>query len=292
MVIGRSWIFMPGNKEKMLDKSPTLGADCVVWDLEDGVPRAEKPAARELIASKLADLPAMLQAVQEPPRYYVRINGTASGVTEEDLRAAVSPHLAGIMMPKVESADEVRLVASYLAALERERGIPEGRTRIIATFETALGVARALEIAWASDRIEGLCFGAEDFTLDLGTSRSREGSELFYARSATVLAAAAARVQAIDTVFSDLNDEEGLRQECARVRQLGFSGKCAIHPRQLPVINQAFSPSDAELEYARRVVEAYEEAQKAGLGVIAVDGKMVDPPVVERSRSLIERFRR
>ncbi|MCL6448805.1 MAG: CoA ester lyase [Armatimonadetes bacterium] len=291
-MFNRSWLFMPGNREKMLDKSLTIEADAVVWDLEDGVPQADKRAARELIRLKLDALPLMAQSGESSllPQFYVRINGVTAGMIEEDLKAAVNVNLSGIMMPKVESPDEVRLVARTLAAFEKERNVPEGRIKIIVTFETALGIIRAFEIASASDRVSGLCFGAEDYTLDLGTSRSREGSELFYARSAVVTAAAAVKAQVIDTVFSDLNDEEGLSQECARVRQLGFTGKCAIHPRQLPVINRMFSPSERELEYARKVVEAYDRAQEAGIGVITVDGKMVDPPVVERSRQLLKRF--
>lgn len=290
-MFNRSWLFMPGNKEKMLDKSPTIGADAVVWDLEDGVSQADKPAARELIKVKLGAMSSALDSGGSSfPQFYVRINGVGAGMLDEDLKAAVSPYLSGIMMPKVESPEEVRLVARTLSSLEKERDIPEGSVKIVVTFETALGVIRSFDIASASDRVIGLCFGAEDYTLDLGTSRSREGSELLYARCAIVVAAAAVKAQVIDTVYSDLNDEEGLTQECMVVRQLGFTGKCAIHPKQLPVINRIFSPSERELEYARKVVEAYGKAQEAGISVITVDGKMVDPPVVERYRQLLKRF--
>jgi len=290
-MFNRSWLFMPGNKEKMLDKSLAIGTDAVVWDLEDGVPQADKPAARALIRAKLDTLPLQTGESSSPPQFYVRINGVTAGVFEEDLKAAVSNNLSGIMMPKVESPDEVRLIARTLATLEKERNIPVGSIKIIVTFETALGVIRAFEIASASDRVLGLCFGAEDYTLDLGTSRSREGSELFYARSTIAVTAAAVKAQVIDTVFSDLNDEEGLSRECQLARQMGFTGKCAIHPKQLPIINRLFSPTERELDYARKVVAAYDKAQEAGLGVITVDGKMVDPPVVERSRQLLKRFK-
>ncbi|MDN5346890.1 MAG: citrate lyase subunit beta / citryl-CoA lyase [Clostridia bacterium] len=280
----RSLLFIPGNKEKILLKTSTVNADAVVWDLEDAVPLAEKALARQLIRQHLSDL------ASPAPLVYVRANAVTTGLVDEDLRYVVGPNLTGIMLPKVETADEVRYVARSLVTLEKESGMAGGSVKIIATLETALGVLRAYDIAAASDRVEALCLGAEDFTRDLGTSRSREGSELAYARGAIVLAAAAARVAAIDTVFSDLNDEEGLEKECHLVRGLGFGGKCAIHPRQLDIINRAFSPTEEEVAYARRVVAAFEEARAQNLGVILVDGRMVDKPVVERAQRILERF--
>lgn len=286
----RSMLFMPGNREKMLDKSLGIGADAVVWDLEDAVPFPDKPAAREIIRSRLETVAVPATGAAGAPVFLVRINGFTTGLVEDDLQAVVYPGLAGIMMPKVESADEVRVVGRLLAQLEQDRGLAVGAIKIVATLETALGVLRSPEIAMASDRVIGLCFGAEDFTLDVGTSRSREGTELNYARHLTVLACAASKIMSIDTVFSDLNDAEGLEQESLFVRQLGFTGKCAIHPRQLEIINRSFSPSDKEMEYARRVVAAFEQAREAGAGVTTLDGRMLDQPVVERSRRLLERF--
>jgi len=288
-MVCRSWIFMPGHKEKMINKTYTTGADAVVWDIEDGVPNADKPAAREMIKAKLAERKS-LPSYEDRTQVYVRINCVPKGMLDDDLNACIWPNVDGIMMPMVESPDEVRTVHRAVSTLEEQRGMAPGSVKILVTFETALGVLRALEIAQASDRVMGLCFGAEDFTLDVGTSRSREGSELMCGRALTLLAAAARKIQVVDTVFSDLSDEEGLSNECKKIRQLGFTGKCAIHPKQIPIINRDYSPSEKEMEYARKVVEAYEEAAKQGIGVITVNGKMIDPPVVDRCRNLIKRF--
>ncbi|MDR3289120.1 MAG: CoA ester lyase [Peptococcaceae bacterium] len=277
----RSVLFVPGHKEKMVVKSVNAESetDGVVWDIEDAVPPSEKPAARQLIGKTLQEgLPA------KP--VYVRVNALATKMTGEDLRAVVYPGLYAVMVPKVESKDDITAVSALLETLEQERGITE-KIKIHAIVETCLGVLKALEIVTSSDRIEGVSFGAEDFTLDLGTSRSREGIELAHARGLVVLAGAAAKVNIIDTVFSDLNDEEGLANECRGSRQMGFLAKFAIHPKQVPVINAAFSPTQAEIDFATRVVEAFAKAQAENIGVITVDGKMIDPPVVERARKLL-----
>ncbi|MDN5346522.1 MAG: citrate lyase subunit beta / citryl-CoA lyase [Clostridia bacterium] len=283
MSLMRSLLFMPGNKEKMLAKTPTVGADAVIWDLEDAVSPAEKPAARQLIHQYLKEQPLGLPI-------YVRTNAVSSGLIDADLQAVVSPNLRGIVLPKVEAADEIRYVSRTLVNLEQELGLPRSGIKIIALLETALGVIRAYEIATASERVEALSLGAEDFASDLGTSRSREGIELAHARGNIVLAAAAAKIMALDTVYSDLNDPDGLERECRLARQLGFSGKCAIHPKQVEIINKAFSPTEAELEYARKVVAAFEEAQAQNLGVIVVEGRMVDKPIVQRALRLLEKY--
>lgn len=282
MRVMRSQLFIPGNKEKMMVKISSLGADVVILDLEDGVPHKEKEKARQVIASVLDTYE------NSRPYIYVRVGGLDLKTQKTDLAAVVSPRLDGVLLPKVEQPDQVRDAASILQDLEMARGLTAGKIKLTATVETAKGLLRSFEMAMASDRIEAISLGAEDFTLSLGTSRSRSGQELWYARAHIVASAAAAGIQAIDTVFSDLNDEEGLAEESKFVRQLGFSGKYVIHPRQIALVNQVFSPSESEIEYARKVVDAFGEASKNGIAVITVDAKMVDPPVVERAKRVID----
>lgn len=278
----RSYLFVPGHKESMLAKSLAYGADALVWDLEDGVPPAEKPNARVTIRRALGALPP------GSPVIWVRINSVAAGMMDEDLEAVVHPNLHGVLLSKAESAAQMKALDKGLAKWEKKLGVAAGSVKTHAILETAAGVASAQEIAKASGRCEGISLGAEDFTLDLGTSRSKAGAELMHARGCIVLAAAVARVQAIDTVYSDLQDVEGLAAESLLARQLGFRGKFALHPRQVEAINAAFSPSEAELAFARKVVAAFAEARSGPAGVIVVEGKMVDLPVAERARRLLE----
>jgi citrate lyase subunit beta / citryl-CoA lyase len=280
-LITRTILFVPGNKEKMLVKSLGSGADALVWDLEDAVPLAEKDLARITICNLLQN------RVSTPKAIYVRINSIGAGMLEPDLTHIVYPDLYGVMLSKSESPTQVQELDKALAALEKTRGLTEGAIKIHCILETCLGVLNAYAIASGSPRVDGISFGAEDFTLDLGTSRTRDGMELAFARASVGLAAGAAKVLAIDTVYSDLNDEEGLARECRVARQLGYKGKFALHPKQLDVIHREFSPSESELAYAEKVVEAFNKAQQANIGVITVDGKMVDPPVVERARQLL-----
>jgi citrate lyase subunit beta/citryl-CoA lyase len=266
----------------MLAKSLAYGADALVWDLEDGVPPAEKANARLTIRRALDALPP------GSPVIWVRVNSVVAGMLDADLEAVVHPNLHGVLLSKAESAGQMQQLDTGLASWEKKLGVAAGAVRTHAILETATGVASAQTIAGASSRIEGISLGAEDFTLDLGTSRSKAGVELMHARGCIVLAAAVARVQAVDTVFSDLQDEEGLANESRLARQLGFRGKFAVHPKQVPAINAAFSPSEAELAFARKVVAAFAEAQIGPAGVIVVDGKMVDLPVAERARRLLD----
>lgn len=280
-MVARSYLFVPGDKEKMLVKSIGCGADALVWDLEDAVPADQKEIARKTIRRQLEALP------RHSPQVWVRINPIGTGQLEDDLEAVVQRGLRGVMLAKTESAEQVDQLARSLEAREKSAGLNPGSVKVQAILETAAGVCLAREISGASKRLAGLSLGAEDFTLDLGTSRSREGIELAYARGAIVLAAAYARIEAVDTVFSDLSDLEGLAQESRLARQMGFRGKYAIHPRQVPVINETFSPTEAELAFARKVVQAFAEVQNQA-GVITVDGKMIDAPIVERARRLLQ----
>jgi citrate lyase subunit beta/citryl-CoA lyase len=206
---------------------------------------------------------------------------------QSDLTHIVHPGLYGVMLSKSESPAQVQELDKELTALEKTRELPQGAIKIHCILETCLGVLSAYAIASSSPRVDGISFGAEDFTLDIGTARTREGAELAFSRASVGLVAGAAKVSAIDTVYSDLNAEEGLARECRVARQLGYKGKFALHPKQINIINREFSPSESELAYAEKIVEAFNKAQQANIGVITVDGKMVDPPVVERARQLL-----
>lgn len=283
MDILRSLMFVPGNSEKMLTKAIGLeNLDVAMFDLEDGAPPDQKDVARELVAG-------MLGRPAGGPRRYVRINAIATDRMEADLRAVVRPGLEGLVLPKVERADEVQLVDRVLEEQEPRAGLPSGGVGLIAAVESATGLLNAPAIAAATPRIVGLMFGAEDFGLDLGLPTNREGEarELIYARSAMVVAAASAHVQSMDGVWPDIHDFDGVRRDAVQARRLGFSGKTTFHPGQIDIINEVFSPSAAEVEHARRVVDAFEEAQAAGQGAVAFGGQLIDLPIVERARRVL-----
>ena len=273
----RSRLYAPGNNPRLLAGIDIHGADCVLLDLEDSVPIEEKDSARILVKHLLA-------AVPFPEDVWVRINPLAAGGVE-DLVEALRGRPHGVCLPKAESAADIAGLCAELVQIEAEVGIPEGATRIMPIVETARGVLNSTEIAAADDRVVMIAFGAEDFTRDVGARRTE--SSLRFARSMIVAAAAAAGIQASDTVYANLEDEDGLREEAAHARDLGFDGKGAINPRQLDTIHRAFSPTDEEIAYARRVVAAAAEAEAAGSGAVALDGRMVDRPVLERAKRII-----
>jgi citrate lyase subunit beta / citryl-CoA lyase len=279
----RSWMFVPGHTARFVEKAAGVPADTVFLDLEDGVPVAEKAAARRLVVEVL-DRPDF------KPRRFVRLNSMVSPWFDDDLKAVVVPGLDGVCLPKVESATEVLRLASCLHELERQRSMGSGTVRVVAAVESACGLLAAPAIAASHSRVEALMFGAEDFALDLGlgTHRSGESRELIHARSSLVVAAASARVGSIDGVFPDLDDPEGLAADILQARRLGFTGKSTFNPRQLDVINREFSPSPDEIDYAKKVVAAFEDAQSRGEGSVAVGGQLVDLPIVMRAKRLLE----
>lgn len=281
----RALLFMPGDSMRKIAKAVELGVDSIAMDLEDGVALSQKPAARRTIVEALQTL-----SFGRSERL-VRINPVGSEFWEEDLRATVAARPDGYILPKAEFAEQVQAVAEFLAQEERKRGWPDGGIVLLPIVETALGVLNVREIALADPRVDALIFGAEDLAGDMGAVRTPEGWEIFYARSAVVLTAKACRLQAIDMVFFDLNDLEGLERECRAGRQMAYDGKMAIHPRQVEVIQRVFSPSPEEIQAALRIVRAYEEAQAAGLGAIALDGRMVDMPVVRMAQNTVQKAR-
>ena len=281
----RSLLFMPGDSEKILGKAEKVKADAVIFDLEDAVSLDNKEQARGLVAEKLASLDADAVSAK---KYFVRINALNTGLLEKDLSAVISDRLTGIMLPKIEEAADLQRADHLLKELEEKNEIAAGSLGIILLFESARGILDAPGIISASDRVLAAALGGEDLSLDLNAVRTREGQELFYSRSRLVLAASAAKIPALDTVFTDFRDSEGLEQDTRTARKLGFAGKLAIHPGQLEIINQIFTPEKEEIEFARQVVEAQRQAEQQGRAVYEVNGKMIDPPVVERARKLLK----
>jgi citrate lyase subunit beta/citryl-CoA lyase len=275
-------MFVPGHRQRFIDKAlGGLSADVFLLDLEDGVPPAEKATGRTLLGESLGR-PRAAGAADR----YVRVNGVGSERLLADLDAVVRPGLDGLCLPKVDSPDQIQEVDRLVAPREEAAGLAAGSIRYVVAIESPRGLLNAPAIAAASRRVAALMFGAEDFGWELGLPALREGeaSELLYARSALVVAAASANVQSIDGVWPNIQDAEGLAADCLRARRLGFTGKSLIHPGQIDLINAAFSPSPGEIDYAQRVVAAFDEAEARGEGSIAFGGQLIDLPIVERAR--------
>ena len=284
--IVRSWLYVPGQRERMVEKSFGLAADAVIYDLEDAVPIAEKQAARDLLTRMLAKPQA-----KGSPRRYVRVNHPShTEVFEADLACAVRLGVEGIGLPKVETADEVKQVDDALTRHEKQTGAEPGAIRIMLLIESPLGLMDAYAIASSSPRIIAIAFGGEDFSREMGLPlvKTAEAKEQIFARSTVAIAAAAAGVQSIDVIWTALADLDGIAEEAAQARRLGFSGKAAIHPDQIGPINRAFSPSEDEVAYAREVLAAYEAAVAEGTGAINYKGAFLEEPVIARARRLLE----
>ncbi len=281
MELLRTMLFVPGNRAKMIEKAKGVEADALIFDLEDAVPPAEKPTARRMVRE------AIDSGDYRRFKIFVRVNALTTNLLPEDLQAIVGPNLYGIVLPKAEYRAGVEKVHLMLREREQQLGLPAGHTRILPIIETVRGVLNVPEIAGCNERLIGLSFGAEDFATDLGVERSREGTEGRYPLTQIALYARLTDVTAVDSVFSDVNDDEGLEENAKLAKQLGFRGKFVIHPRQIEMVNRIFTPSEQEIEYARQVVAAYDEAEARGEASVAVNGKMVDIPIAERARSLL-----
>jgi citrate lyase subunit beta/citryl-CoA lyase len=281
MTLLRTLLFVPANRENMLVKAQTLPADVIVIDLEDAVPPAEKDSARNHVRGAIASLHAEGKSV------HVRVNHLTTGLTRDDLMAAVGPGLDGILMPKVNGASQVRELDVLLREQELHSSVRPGTIALFPMIESARGVLRCEEIALASTRIAGLALGGEDYAADLGIVRTPEGRELDHARRVIVHVGAAYRLRALDAIYTNLRDEPGLTSDARYARSIGFSGKYVIHPDQIEPVNRVFSPTQEEVESARRIVSAYEAAEAQGLGTLEVDGQMVDIPVVKRARATL-----
>ena len=281
----RSWMFVPGNKERFLARAADSDVDCVFLDLEDGVLPESKTQARTMVA-------AALRAPFRPQRY-VRLNAASTEWFADDLAEIIPAAPDGVCLPKCEDPGQVAELASRLDDIERQALIEPGSTRIVAAIESPAAILSAAAIARAHPRIVGLMLGAEDLALDigLGTAREAEAAELLFARSMLVYAAAAARVVSIDGVFPNLDDAEGIERDTLQARRLGFTAKSTFNPRQVEVINRIFSPRPDEIEYARQVVDAFQAAEARGDASVTVGGQLVDRPIVLRAQRLLELVR-
>jgi citrate lyase subunit beta/citryl-CoA lyase len=282
MRLRRSMMFVPGNNPGMIKDAGIFGADCIMFDLEDSVAMTEKDTARFLVYNALTTLDyGNIEKV-------VRINDLSSGLGIEDLEAIVRAKPDVIRLPKTENAQDVIDCEAEIERIEREAGIPVGTTGMMAAIETAGGVLNAYEIAHSSKRLIGIALGAEDYVTDLKTTRSDDGTELFFARGMILNAARSAGIDALDTVYSDVNNEEGFIREATMIKKMGFSGKSIINPRQIAPLHEVFMPREKDLIKARAVMEAIREANERGSGVASLNGKMIDRPVVIRARYLLE----
>ena len=278
----RSMLFLPGNNPNMLINGSVLGADAVIFDLEDAVSPAEKDAARVLVRNTLRYLDfAGCQRI-------VRINSTDTAYWKADLDTILPEKPELILLPKTATAQDALMADAYITELEQKLGLPANSVGLMPLIETALGVENAFSIASSCKRIYALFLGAEDLTADLRCKRTKEGREIEYARTRLVVAARAAEVEVYDTPFTDVNDDEGIWTDAELAKNLGFTGKAAISPRHLEAINQTFSPTLAEIDYAYEVLEAIAMAKAQGKGAIALRGKMIDAPIVARAQRTIE----
>lgn len=280
----RTMLYLPGNNPNMLTRGYLFGSDGLILDLEDAVAMSEKDTARILVSHFLE------QGEFGNCEVTVRINGVDTEYWKNDLAAVVPfKSLNGIRAPKVDDANTVKILDEELSSIEEKNGIPVGRTQIFCLLETAKGIWNAYDIACASPRVAAIIPGGEDLTADLKTSRSKEGTELEWARRMLVFAARAAGVDPLDTVFPRVSDDDGLRRETEFIKQLGFSGKSIIHPNQISIIHEVFNPTEQEIEKALKIVNAAKEAAARGQGAVSVDGRMVDIPVVKRAEYVLQR---
>jgi citrate lyase subunit beta/citryl-CoA lyase len=279
----RSLLFVPGHRARFYEKLSEFRPDAVIVDLEDAVPPAEKPLARTMVRERLGG--PLLAGLQ----VFVRVNAVDTSYFRDDVRTVVAPGLDGIFLPKAGTAEELHVVNMLLAQSELRLGLTMGTVRIVPIVETVMGVVNAHELVRASPRVMALAFGAEDFSLDLGVERSRDGVETRYPRAQVALAAHAAGRLAIDTPWTAIDDPDGLRRETVEGRQLGYIAKQAIHPSQIGVIHQVFMPTTDEVAWAERVVTAYDDAIARGTGAINLDGKLIDVPMVARAQRVLAR---
>lgn len=285
-------LFIPGSSEKMLSKAPTSDADAALFDLEDSVAPDMKTQARDMVRGAIE---ATRNAAGGPSTILVRVNDAGSGLLEGDLEAIAVEGLDGIFMPKPESAADVRKADALLTRLERDRKLEENGIGIILQMESALGIYRCYELCTAAPRVVGVNLGsAEDADLcrDLGAQWTEDGTTLLYARSKVLLEARAAKLpHPTDGVYMRLKDDEGCRADAMAAKLLGYTGKAAIHPRQVPIFNEVFSPSPEEVDYYKGMIETYREGEKAGKGAVSYQGKMVDIAMTRHAENVLSRAR-
>jgi citrate lyase subunit beta/citryl-CoA lyase len=279
----RSILTVPVIVDRFVQKAPSSGADVICLDVEDSVPPAEKKRARTLAAEAIAALSGT------PGALFVRVNGPATGLLEDDLTGVVRAGLDGIVVSMTDSADVVLQVDEQLSGLERKHSIPPGSIVIVPLVETARGVVKCLNICEASSRVTAAIFGAEDYATDMGIARTAEGGEITWARNQVAVHCRAAGVVPIDTPDPDYTDEAHLEREMSSARSLGYRGKLCIHPTQVAMANRIFAPTPEEVEEAKTVVDLFErEGLAKGLAAIPADGRMIDTPIYWRAKNLLE----
>ncbi len=277
----RTMMFVPGNNPAMIKDAGIYGADSIMFDLEDAVSLAEKDAARFLISE------AIKTQDYGEAELVVRVNGQDTPYYHNDVLAMVKAGIEVIRLPKVESAEMIKQLEQDTLVAEKKFGKEIGSTHLMAAIESAKGVLNAPEIATASSRMIGIALSAEDYTTDMKTHRYPDGAELEFARNMILHAARAAGIAAFDTVFTNMDDVEGFYRETRYIHQLGFDGKSLVNPRQIPMVNEVYAPTKTEIEKARDVIFAIEEAHAKGSGVISMNGQMVDKPVVLRAQRVM-----
>lgn len=278
----RALLYMPGDDWKKITKALTLGVDSICMDMEDGVAASRKAEARLTIARALQELDF------GGSEKLARINSVGSGLEQEDIRAVLPHHPQGIVIPKIEEPDQIQWAHEIIEAAELAQGWPVNSIRLLVGIETARAILNLKEIA-SHPRLDALIFGGEDFAASVGATRTRAATELLYARLATLAAAAAFGLQAIDIVTIDFKDAELVRAEALEGARLGFSGKQIIHPAQVAPVQEAFTPDDEAIARARRIVETSEASQAKGAGAYDLDGKMIDMPLVRNAQKVLER---
>jgi len=281
----RAILYMPGDDRRKIEKATTLGVDSICMDLEDGTAINKKAEARAVLAQAMRELDF------GDAERCIRINSIGSGWEADDLAAALEARPDSIALPKVESPEQVIWVSSRIESYELAHGLPLGGIRMIILVETAKGILNLKEIAGADKRLDAIIFGGEDFAASIGATRTKDALELLYAREAVVTACAAYDLQAIDIVTIDFKDLDALRAESEAGARLGFTGKQIIHPAQVGPVQAAFTPSDEAIAYARRVVETFEANQREGKGAYALDGKMIDMPLLKNAQKVLDRAR-
>ena len=277
----RSMLFLPGNNPNMLINGNCLGADAVIFDLEDAVSPQEKDAARILVRNTMRYMDF------NGCEIIVRINSVDTDYWKDDLDIILPEKPDIILLPKTSMPKDAILADEYMTGIEKKFGIEEGAIGLMPLIETALGVENSYKIAMCSERVKALFLGAEDLTADLQCKRTKEGREIEYARTRLVVAARAAGIDVYDTPFTDVNDDEGIVVDANLAKSLGFTGKASISPRHVDVINEVFSPTKADIDYAYEVMDAIRLAKEQGKGAIALHGKMIDAPIVARAERTI-----
>ncbi len=275
----RSLLFVPGNNQRFLEKAKTLSADIVCFDLEDSVPLEEKKSARNLIKDALG------KRSEYQAEIYVRTNAPASGLVSDDLLAIVQKGIDGIVIPKVNNVNEIKKIERTLAGLEKKRKLKP--IEIMASIESSEGVVNAYHIAASSKRISALVFGVFDLLNDLGVEYTKESEGAKYARAKIPIDAKAAGKYALDAIWQDLNDEAGLEKDCVTGKSLGFTGKTIIHPNQIQITHRVFYPTTQEIEWAKKVINAYESAKQKKKGATKIEGKMIDEVHFKRAKALL-----